>query len=466
MNHNNFSTFPLKPEILKNLESLDYKQMTPIQMQSLGPILENKDIIGLARTGSGKTAAFGLGLIEKMTQGKHSVQSLVLCPTRELAEQVAKEIRRLARQLPNIKVLTLCGGTPMGPQIASLEHGAHCIVGTPGRIKDHLDRKTLRLKQIQTLVLDEADRMLDMGFSEIIDSIVSASSSYRQTLLFSATYPQNIIEMSKKFQKKPIFVKAAESPQEKAKILETFYQTEEAKKTSLLIKLLMQHQAESTVIFCNTKQKCAELSFELKKKGFYAQAIHGDLEQYERNQVLTLFANRSSSILVATDVAARGIDINDLKSVINFDLPRDPHVYTHRIGRTGRAGKTGLAISLVAPSDTGKLKSIEKMQDRQILVQNSQSNMTSSPTPSKPFLPPMGSLQINGGKKHKVRATDILGALTKEGGLEGKAVGKINIFEFHSIIAISRKSYKKAFTELSHGKIKGRTFKVKEVTPV
>ena len=454
-----FSRLNLKTEISENLKTLGYQQMTPIQAKSIEPILKGHDVLARAKTGSGKTASFGIGLISKLNTEKKRPQALVLCPTRELADQVAKEIRRLARRLPNVKILSLCGGSPIGPQIASLEHGAHCIVGTPGRVQDHLRKKTLNLRNIKTLVLDEADRMLDMGFLETLKEIIACTPNYRQTLLFSATYPDDIASLSGDLQKQPIVIKVEESSQ-KIDIEELFFETTLDKKDRLLSDILSFYNPESTIIFCNTKKKCQDLADSLLAQGYSAGAIHGDLDQYERDQVLTLFSNKSLSILTATDVAARGIDINDLAAVINYELAHDPQVHIHRIGRTGRAGKKGLAFSISTKKDAIKLENIKKVSQRDLTFGQHDSLECRN---SKKLLPTMKSIRINGGKKNKLRPTDILGALTRNGKLSGNYVGKINIFDFHTIVAIERNQIDSALDALAGGKIKGRLFKVMKV---
>lgn len=434
--------------------------MTPIQEQSLGPALKGQDILAQAKTGSGKTASFGLGLISNLKLDKKKPQALVLCPTRELADQVAKEIRRLARMLPNIKVLNLSGGTPIGPQIASLEHGAHCIVGTPGRIGDHLQRKTLQLNGVKTLVLDEADRMLDMGFLEVINKIVSYTPSYRQTMLYSATYPEDIVSLSSNLQKNPVIIKIAETGAQND-IEEHFYKTPLEKKDKLVNDILNHYTPESTVVFCNTKQQCQDLADYLSSKGYAAGAIHGDLDQYERDHVLTLFSNKSLSILVATDVAARGIDIDDLKAVINYDLARDPQVHIHRIGRTGRAGRKGLAFSLVTPKDSFRIENLSDLRKNEVLFDDIRSLVSKR---GSQLIPSMTSIRINGGRKNKLRPADILGALTRNAKLSGSDVGKISIFDFHTVAAIKRHKVQQGIDALSDGKIKGRFFKVKTLS--
>ncbi|MBW2690320.1 MAG: ATP-dependent RNA helicase DbpA [Deltaproteobacteria bacterium] len=452
-----FSVLPLSAALTANLESLNYRQMTPIQEQSLPPILDGLDLIAKAKTGSGKTAAFGIGLITKLNPGSYAPQALVLCPTRELGAQTAGEIRRLARFLPNVKVLTLCGGQPIGPQIGSLEHGADILVGTPGRLIDHLSRRTLSLKQIKTLVLDEADRMLEMGFYDDIKKIIQQIPNQRQTLLFSATYPDRIRQLSADFQKSPVEVRVDELPS--GELLEQiFYEVGKQTKQEALIRLLARYRPSSTVIFCNTKQCCGELAVYLQEKGFSADALHGDLEQKDRDQVLVRFANQSCSILVATDVAARGLDIKDLQTVINYELFPRPDVYIHRVGRTGRAGKKGLALSLYEKREQRKLDAISKFQGKSLECKH----IDDLPDNPDVALPPlMMTLRISGGRKQKVRPGDILGALTGEAAIAAESVGKIDIFEFWSYVAVKQDVADKALQRLQEGRIKGKTFKVK-----
>lgn len=434
--------------------------MTPIQSQSLPAIIDGKDVIAKAKTGSGKTVAFGLGIVNRLNVKRFRVQALVVCPTRELADQVAKEIRRLARAIHNIKVLTLCGGMPFGPQIGSLEHGAHIIVGTPGRIQEHLRKGTLSLKESHTLVLDEADRMLDMGFADDIRNLVSYMPKQRQTLLFSATYPDTISKLSAEFQNKPVEV-TVESVHNTSQIEQSFYQVEYGdERLEILAGLLAKHRPESTVVFCNTKKECQTVTDSLQQAGFYAQSLHGDLEQKYRDQVLIRFANKSCSILVATDVAARGLDIKDLQAVVNYEVSRDPEVHIHRIGRTGRAGQKGMAFSLIAEKELYKVEAIEAYQKSPA---NWQSCDSLSLTDVHPLMPPMTTLMIDGGRKQKLRPGDILGALTKDAGLPGDAIGKINLADFHAYVAVKRNIARKAMDHLRKGKIKGRNFKVRQL---
>ncbi|WP_248921189.1 ATP-dependent RNA helicase DbpA [Pseudomonas entomophila] len=445
--------------MLANLDALGYASMTPIQAQSLPVILKGQDLIAQAKTGSGKTAAFGIGLLNPINPRYFGCQALVLCPTRELADQVAKELRRLARAEDNIKILTLCGGVSLGPQIASLEHGAHIIVGTPGRIQQHLDKGTLVLDGLNTLVLDEADRMLDMGFFDAIASIIGKTPSRRQTLLFSATYPAGIEQLAKAFMRQPQQVKV-EALHSDSQIEQRFIEIDPQQRLEAVTRVLGHYRPQSCVAFCFTKQQCEDLVTHLTAKGIVAQALHGDLEQRDRDQVLTMFANRSSSVLVATDVAARGLDIDGLDLVINVELARDAEIHVHRVGRTGRAGEKGVAISLVAPAEGHRAQAIEDLQNKPLRWEQLD-NLKSKG--GEPLLPAMTTLCIGAGRKDKLRPGDILGALTGDAGLPGKQVGKIAIFDFVAFVAVERAVAKQAMQRLNSGKIKGRALKVRIV---
>ncbi|MDF9753763.1 ATP-independent RNA helicase DbpA [Pseudomonas sp. TE6288] len=454
-----FATLPLSAAMLANLDALGYASMTPIQAQSLPVILKGQDLIAQAKTGSGKTAAFGIGLLNPINPRYFGCQALVLCPTRELADQVAKELRRLARAEDNIKILTLCGGVSLGPQIASLEHGAHIIVGTPGRIQQHLDKGTLVLDGLNTLVLDEADRMLDMGFFDAIASIIGKTPSRRQTLLFSATYPAGIEQLAKAFMRQPQQVKV-EALHSDNQIEQRFIEIDAQQRLDAVTRVLGHYRPQSCVAFCFTKQQCEDVVAHLTAKGIVAQALHGDLEQRDRDQVLTMFANRSSSVLVATDVAARGLDIDGLDMVINVELARDAEIHVHRVGRTGRAGEKGVAVSLVAPAEGHRAQAIEDLQKQPLRWEQLDSLKSKG---GEPLLPPMTTLCIAAGRKDKLRPGDILGALTGDAGLPGKQVGKIAIFDFVAFVAVERAVAKQAMQRLNSGKIKGRALKVRIV---
>ncbi|MBH1976372.1 MAG: ATP-dependent RNA helicase DbpA [Rhodocyclales bacterium] len=451
-----FSQLPLSSAMLANLQQLGYAQMTPIQAASLPLSLAGHDLIAQAKTGSGKTAAFALPLLTKLNPRSLAVQALVLCPTRELAEQVTQEIRRLARSESNIKVLTLCGGSTLRPQMSSLEHGAHIVVGTPGRIMDHLQRKSLDLSQLTTLVLDEADRMLDMGFFDDIAFIAKACPKERQTLLFSATYPESIAGLSRQFLRQPQQVTLAEQHAE-SKIRQRFYEVAEEDKLAAVGQLLNHYRPVSTIAFCNTREQCRALVQALTGQGFVALALHGELEQRERDQVLIQFANRSCSVLVATDVAARGLDIAQLEAVINVDVTPDPEVHIHRIGRTGRVDEAGWAFTLATGNQMGRVAEIEKMQGVEFAWHHLDEL---HPASGKPLQPPMATLLILGGRKEKIRPGDVLGALTGEAGFNKDDIGKINVTESTTYVAVTRHLGRDAQKKLTAGGIKGKRVKV------
>lgn len=434
--------------------------MTPIQAKALPHVFAGSDLIGQAKTGSGKTAAFGLGLLSRLDSELYQVQSLVLCPTRELADQVAKQLRKLARTIPNIKVLTLCGGVPMGPQISSLQSGAHIVVGTPGRIEDHLYRGRLTLDKVSCLVLDEADRMLEMGFQETLEKIVKQIPKQRQTLLFSATYPIEIQAIARRIMDQPELIKV-ESTHDDSSIEQHFYQIESKDERFDGVRLLLlEHQPESALIFCNTKRETKELAEALKQSNFSVAALHGDLDQRDRDQTLIRFSNKSISVMVATDVAARGLDIDSVDAVINYHIAQENEVHTHRIGRTGRAGAKGAAYSLYNSKEQYKVIQLGIYLDREIVSE-------SLPSPSllktSPQQAAMTTLKIDGGKKQKLRPGDILGALTGAKGIAGSDVGKIDLADNWAYVAVSRSQWKAALKKLSEGKLKGRSFRVRRL---
>ena len=454
-----FSELSLSSSLLRALDALDYAQMTPVQEQSLPPILAGRDAIVQAPTGSGKTVAFGLGLLHRLDPSTIKVQALVLCPTRELADQVAKEIRRLASAIPNLKVLILTGGIPLGPQLASLRKDSHVVVGTPGRIQEMLNKNALSLSKVRTLVLDEADRMLDMGFEEEIRQIVANTPPSRQSLLFSATYPESIRAMARATLRDPIEITVA-GEAEQPDVEQLFFETESAQKPAALAALLLQRKPESSVVFCNMRRDTETLVEALAGFGIAALALHGDIDQRDRDEVLIRFANRSCSVLVASDVAARGLDIKDLAAVINFELPTDTDTYLHRIGRTARANRAGLAISLCAPREMSRALALEKQQGARLRWEK----IPPLDTSAKDGLPgAMTTLRIDGGRGDKMRPGDILGALTGDAGLPADAVGKIDVFATRSYVAIRRALADKALSRLRSGKIKGRSFRIARI---
>ena len=451
-----FTSLSLPAALLPGVDALGYTRMTPVQAQALPPILQGRDVIAQAPTGSGKTAAFGLGLLRDIDLGKVQTQALVLCPTRELADQVGRQIRKLALGLPNLKVSVLCGGMALGPQLASLEHDPHVVVGTPGRIQELLRKKALHLRGVRTLVLDEADRMLDMGFEEPIREIVGKTPKDRQGLLFSATFPESIRTLATAMLRDPVEV-TIEGDDQHAAIDQRFYQVEPAQRTALLAALLLEFQPPSCVVFCNMRRDADEVAGSLQHHGFDALALHGDMEQRDRDEVLVRFANRSCSVLVASDVAARGLDVEDLAAVVNYELPTDPDVYVHRIGRTGRAGRDGLALSLCTPREEVRAQAIAERTGVAIRWQRA----TPLAGKARNVPPaPMATLRIDGGKTDKLRPGDIVGALTGEAGLPVAAVGKIDVFATRSYVAIARDRAAAALARLREGRIKGRRFRI------
>jgi ATP-dependent RNA helicase DbpA len=431
--------------------------MTPIQAASLPLALAGHDLIAQAKTGSGKTAAFALALLANLNVRRFAVQSLVLCPTRELAEQVTQEVRRLARAEDHIKVLTLCGGSVMRTQLASLEHGAHIVVGTPGRIMDHLERGSLKLDALNTLVLDEADRMLDMGFFDDIATVAKQCPKQRQTLLFSATYPEGIAKLSAAFMREPKEVKLTQQ-HAATKIRQRFYEVRDDERLHAVSLLLNHHRPVSTLAFCNTKQQCRDLVQVLRAQGFAALELHGDLDQRDRDQVMVRFANRSCSVLVATDIAARGLDISQLEAVINVDIAADTDTHTHRIGRTGRADEEGWAFSLASMDEMGRVGNIEKAMGFTTEWHPLAELKNAS---AEPLKPPMQTIQILGGRKEKIRPGDVLGALTKDLGFAGAQIGKINVNEFSTYVAVESGIAQQVVRKLSTAKVKGRSVKLR-----
>jgi len=445
-----FKDLSLPSDMLENLSSLNYERPTPIQLETIPLIREGKDIIAQAKTGSGKTLAFALPLILKLDEEEHFPQALIIAPTRELSEQIAGECQRIARHKPDIKIVTLYGGTSLTKQVATLEKGADILVGTPGRLLDHFSRETIHLGQIKTLILDEADRMLDMGFADDILKLISNLPKERQSLLFSATYLENIEKLTKVILKNPIKINL-ENSEEKVAIEEFAYKTDD--KDRALLTILKHFQPSLAIVFCNTKVKTVEVSDMLNEKGFDVATLNGDLEQYQRQEMLLQFSNGSLPVLVATDLAARGLDIDGVDLIINYDTPMKPEEYTHRIGRTGRAEKSGLAVTLCDEYGAKKLSEIKPELQPQSMDRLK---------PNKNFYMQgeVATLCIDGGKKKKIRAGDILGTLCKDIGIENSDIGKINVYATHSYVAIKKSVIKKAYNGLKNGKIKGKKVRI------
>ena len=453
---NNFSKLNLSKEFLKNLDSLEFIKMTPIQEKSLPLSLENKDLIAQAKTGSGKTVAFSIPIVNKLNVKDFKIQSLILAPTRELANQIAENLRKLSRHIHNVKVLTLCGGVPFKPQVVSLSHGAHIIVGTPGRVLKHIKEENIVLSGINTLVLDEADKMLDMGFYDDIMEIIETLPKERQTLLFSATYEKNIEDLATNILKNPSLVKIEN--EEKTIINQTFYEVLEEDKASIIPALISSNKAKSILIFCNMKITCDKLADDLYDMGLDVLTLHSDLEQKQRDETIVLFSNKSYPILIATDVASRGLHIDDVDLVINYDLSLDEKIHTHRIGRTARAGKGGLAISLYT---TNELDRVELIKDNFANIKDDDISNIEDDLSYK-IDSNFRTIFINGGKKQKLRAGDILGALTAGIGLQKDDIGKIDILDFCSYVAINKEKIDFVLEKLSKSKIKGKYYRIYE----
>lgn len=453
----NFKNLNISKAQIDNLNNMGYQSMTDIQAQALPLALAGKDVIAQAKTGSGKTAAFSLAILDKINPRFFGVQALVLCPTRELATQVAQEARKLARHIANIKVVILSGGQPIGPQIGSLSHGAHIVVGTPGRIKDHLRKNTLKIDQIKTLVLDEADRMLDMGFRDDIEDIAAQTPEQRQTLLFSATYPDNIEQLSKHLQYQPESIRIADTHDQK-KIQQQLFICPRSEKIETLKKVLSYFDIQQAVIFCNTKQVVHEVAQALQDLRCSAMPLQGDMDQKDRDRVLIRFKQQSANFLIATDVAARGLDVDDLEYVINFDLPRDTDVYAHRIGRTGRADKSGIAISIATDKEQYKTDAINEHPAGDLHVEQELTAEQATTITPMPYV----SLCLQAGRKDKLRPGDILGALTNNGGIDGKTVGKIDVLDYVAYVAVERDQARFALEHLQQSRIKGRKIKVRK----
>jgi ATP-independent RNA helicase DbpA len=460
MTETSFNRLPLKPDLLTRLETMGFTAMTPVQAETLPALIDGKDVIAQASTGSGKTAAFGLACLQRLEPQSFHVQSLVLCPTRELAEQVAQSVRDLAKNLANTKVLTLCGGVPLGPQIGSLQHSAHLIVGTPGRVLKHLQKGTLHLHGLDVVVFDEADRMLDMGFADEIDAICSFLPQPRQTLLFSATFPEGVQGLAQGLNQDALHVDVTGN-EDAPRITQQWCGIDGKEREQALVTVLAHFGSERNLVFCNTKVECAEISARLCREGMVAVALHGDLEQQQRTQTLVRFANGSANVLVASDVAARGLDIEAVDVVFNHSLPAQPEVYVHRIGRTGRGGEAGRAISLVADRDMNRLHSIEAFGNQgPMSVLQLPERSPDGPLPEPKYI----TLEINGGRRHKLRPGDILGALTAHADITGAVVGKIDLLDQSTFVAVHASAASLALQQLNHHKVKGRMLRARRIS--
>ena len=456
-----FAGLGLSEASLRVVHELGYARPTPIQTQTLPALLRGDDLLGQSATGSGKTVAFALPLLEHVELERKVLQALVLCPTRELATQVAAAIRTLGRHRPGLRVLVLAGGMQSGPQRKALEEGVHVVVGTPGRVQHHLDRG-MEVFGVQTVVLDEADRMLDMGFQEAVEAILRAMPLERQTLLFSATFPPAIAQMSRAWQRRPVHVTIAEVAGEKPAIRQIAHLVAVEERQAALSAVLKSHAPASALVFCNFKESVRTVAALLVKAGFAADALHGDLEQRDRERVLAKLRNGTTRYLVATDVAARGLDIAGLAAVVNFEFPTQADAYVHRIGRTGRAGAPGLAISLVTPRDMERLRACEIAAGGALERLPLPSDAPPKPS-STPAVVATDTLFISGGRKDKLRPSDILGALTGDAHLAATDIGRIEISDRFTYVALPQRVLAKLLAQTPGLRIKGRTFRIERV---
>jgi ATP-independent RNA helicase DbpA len=454
-----FTDLALAPALFQGLDALGHVRMTPIQARALPALLEGRDVIAQAPTGSGKTVAFGLALLHALDMARAGVQAVVLCPTRELADQVARALRRLATGLPNVKLLTLTGGVPLAPHLASLVHPPHLVVGTPGRIVELVGKGALDLSTVRAVVLDEADRMLDMGFEDDIRAILAAAPRERQTLLFSATYPEAIRAIAHASMRQAVEVTVGDAAEGPA-IVQRVFEVEAPRKPAVLAALLLENPDSSAVVFCNMRRDVDDVAGSLAHLGFAALALHGDMEQRDRDEVLVRFANRSCTVLVASDVAARGLDVEDIGIVVNYDVPSDADTYVHRIGRTGRAGRSGVALTLATPAEGARLRAIAERLGPLPRAERAPA------VAMRPGLAPraaMATLRIDAGRTDKLRPGDIVGALTGDAGLPGDAVGRIDVFPTRSYVAVRANLAARALEHLQAGRIKGRRFRVRRL---
>ena len=364
-----FDELQLDERILRAVTDMGFEATTPIQAQAIPVQLEGRDVIGQAQTGTGKTAAFGIPLLQKINPKSRKLQAIALCPTRELAIQVAEEVRRLAQHMKGIKVLPIYGGQDIVRQIRGLREGVQIVIGTPGRVMDHMRRETMKCDNVQTVILDEADEMLNMGFLEDMETILTQLPEDRQTVMFSATMPMAIQEIARKFQQNPVNVKVVKKELTVPKVTQYYYEVKPKTKVEVMCRLLDMYAPKLSVAFCNTKKQVDELVQELQGRGYFAEGLHGDLKQEQRDRVMNSFRNGATEILVATDVAARGIDVDDVGDVFNYDIPQDDEYYVHRIGRTGRAGKGGIAFSFVVGKEVYKLLDIQRYCKTRIIPQ-------------------------------------------------------------------------------------------------
>lgn len=523
MEHLRFEDMNISNEICRAVLDMGFEEATPIQSQAIPVILEGKDIIGQSQTGTGKTAAFGIPLLERINPDDRRLQALILCPTRELAIQVSEEFRKLLKYKDNIRVLPIYGGQPIDRQIAALRKGTQVVIGTPGRVMDHMRRRTIKAETVQMMVLDEADEMLDMGFREDIETILVKIPEEHQTLLFSATLSPEILDITKRFQKNPEFIKIVRKELTVPNIEQYYFDVKEKTKLDALCRIIDVYDPKLAMVFCNTKKRVDDLVEMLQGRGYFAEGLHGDLKQAQRDKVMQKFRNGTIEILVATDVAARGIDVDDIDVVFNYDVPQDEEYYVHRIGRTGRAGKAGKAFTFCVGKEIYKLRDImrytkTKIQQQKLptlsdveemktniylekikgiieeghltkyihlvdrLMEEDYTSIDIAAALLKDHLSDVNAddidalddinlggtelyggegekmvrLFINAGKKSKLRAKDIVGAIANEAGIPGKTLGEIAIFDEYTFVDVPNEFVRDILHGMKHAKIKGK----------
>ena len=523
MEHLRFEDMNISNEICRAVLDMGFEEATPIQSQAIPVILEGKDIIGQSQTGTGKTAAFGIPLLERINPEDRRLQALILCPTRELAIQVSEDFRTLLKYKDNIRVLPIYGGQPIDRQIAALRKGTQVVIGTPGRVMDHMRRRTIKAETVQMMVLDEADEMLDMGFREDIETILVKIPEEHQTLLFSATLSPEILDITKRFQKNPEFIKIVRKELTVPNIEQYYFDVKEKTKLDALCRIIDVYDPKLAMVFCNTKKRVDDLVEMLQGRGYFAEGLHGDLKQAQRDKVMQKFRNGTIEILVATDVAARGIDVDDIDVVFNYDVPQDEEYYVHRIGRTGRAGKAGKAFTFCVGKEIYKLRDImrytkTKIQQQKLptlsdveemktniylekikgiieeghltkyihlvdrLMEEDYTSIDIAAALLKDHLSDVNAddidalddinlggtelyggegekmvrLFINAGKKSKIRAKDIVGAIANEAGIPGKTLGEIAIFDEYTFVDVPNEFVRDILHGMKHAKIKGK----------
>ncbi|EOC99252.1 DEAD/DEAH box helicase [Caldisalinibacter kiritimatiensis] len=512
-----FDNLQISSKLKRAIKDMGFEEATPIQTKSIPQILEGKDIVGQAQTGTGKTASFGIPILEMIDANNKNIQALVLCPTRELAIQVAEEIKRLAKYMKKIKILPIYGGQPINRQIHALKRGVQIVIGTPGRVMDHMRRKTLKMTNLRLAVLDEADEMLNMGFREDIETILKATPKDRQTILFSATMPKAILQIAKTYQNKPEFIKVVHKNLTVPSIEQYYFEMKQRNKFEVLTRLIDIHNPKLSLVFCNTKKQVDELVLRLQGRGYFADGLHGDMKQRQRDRVMNSFRMGNTEILVATDVAARGIDVDDIEIVFNYDVPQDEEYYVHRIGRTGRAGRTGKAFTFVVGKEIYKLKNIQKYTKTKIkreripsireveeskasiildkiihIIENE--NLSNEISNIEKLLDDdytaidiaaallkmtmgkgqeksednklqlddnkvesdMVRLFINVGKKKKIRPGDVVGAISDNAEIPGNLIGSIDIHDKYTFVEVPKEYGKQVLNSMKNNTIKGQ----------